>query len=153
MKFLSAVLLLLSFSTAATAQSQMDEQIALVRQSAHTDRKVMIMANVHFTADESDKFWAAWEGYRADMADNGDRRLSLIKDFAGHYENMDDMKARELLTDSFSVKMQGIAIMQSFAKKIATFMPAKKVMRIIQIENKINAAIDMQLASEIPLAK
>lgn len=153
MKFLSAILLLLSFSTAATAQSQMDEQIALVRQSAHTDRKVMIMANVHFTADESDQFWAAWETYRGEMAGNGDRMLALIKDFAAHYENMDDMKARELLTDSFSVKMQDIAIKQGFAKTISAFMPAKKVMRIIQIENKVDAAIDMQLASEIPLAK
>lgn len=154
MKSLSAILLLLlSFSTVATAQSQLDQQIALVRQSAHTDRKVMIMANVHFTADESDQFWPTWETYRADMAGNGDRLLALIKDFADHYDQMTDQKASELLTDSFSIKMQAISIKQGFSQKIAKFMPAKKVMRIIQIENKVDAAIDMQLASEIPLAK
>jgi hypothetical protein len=153
MKFLSALLLLLSFSTAATAQSALDEQIALVRQSAHTDRKVMIMGNVHFTVDEGENFWPAWESYRADMANNGDRRLSIIKDFAANYEQLSDQKASELLTDSFSIHMQGTTIKQGFAQKISAFMPAKKVLRIMQIENKVDAAIDMQLASEIPLAK
>jgi len=153
MKFLSAILLLLSFSTVASAQTQLDEQIALVRQSAHTDRKVMIMSNVHFGADESEQFWATWEQYRGNMASNGDRRLALIQNFASNYENMTDQKASELLADSFSVQMQAVSIKQGFAKQISTFMPDKKVLRIIQIENKVDAAINMQLASEIPLAK
>jgi len=153
MKYLAALLLLLSVSTTANAQTAIDDQIALVRQSAHTDRKVLIMGNVHFTAEESDLFWPAWNEYRATMAANGDRLLALIKDFATNYEAMTDQKASELMTDSFSVSMQDLVIKQQFAKKIKVFMPARKVLRIIQIENKLDAAIDMQLAAEIPLAK
>lgn len=151
MKFLSAFVLLISLSTAASAQSPMDEQIALARQSAHTDRQVLIMGNIHFTSDESAQFWPAWKQYRAAMAANDDRLLALIKDFAGHYEEMGDLKARELLTDSFSIRMQNVVIKQNFAKNIAKFMPAKKVMRVIQIENKLDAAMEMKLAAEIPL--
>ena len=51
MKFLAALVLLLSLSTSASAQTALDEQIALARQSAHTDRKVIIMGNMTFTAD------------------------------------------------------------------------------------------------------
>ena len=87
------------------------------------------------------------------MAANGDRRLALIKDFAEHYEGMTDQKANEIMTDHFSIAMQDVVIKQSFAKNINKFLPAQKVMRVIQIENKLDAAIDMQLASEIPLAK
>ena len=153
MKFLSALILALSFSTVASAQTAMDEQIALARQSAHTDRQVLIMGNVHFTADESAEFWPAWKQYRAAMAANTDRMLALITDFAGHYEEMTDLKANELLVDSFSIKMQDLVIKQQFAKEINKFMPAKKVMRVIQIENKLDAALQMKLASEIPLVK
>ncbi len=153
MKFLSAFLLLMSLSTTASAQSAMDEQIALARQSAHTDRQVLIMGNVHFTADESAKFWPAWKQYRAAMAANTDRMLALIADFAGHYEEMTDLKANELLVDSFSIKMQSLVIKQQFAGDINKFMPTKKVMRVIQIENKLDAALQMKLASEIPLVK
>jgi len=153
MKFLSALILALSFSTVATAQTAMEEQIALARQSAHTDRQVLIMGNVHFTSDESAKFWPAWKQYRAAMAANTDRMLALIGDFAGHYEEMTDLKANELLVDSFSIKMQDLVIKQQFAGDINKFMPTKKVMRVIQIENKLDAALQMKLASEIPLVK
>ena len=153
MKLISALALFLSFSTTAWAQTAMDEQIALARQSAHTDRQVLIMGNMHFTADESAEFWPAWKQYRAAMAANGDRMLALIKNFADHYEEMTDQKADELLTDSFSIKMQDLVIKQQFARDINKFLPATKVMRIIQIENKLDAAIQTNLASEIPLAK
>jgi hypothetical protein len=153
MKFLSAFVLLLTFATAAPAQTAMDEQIALARQSAHTDRKVLIMGNMHFTSDESAEFWPAWKEYRAAVSANGDRMLALIRDFAEHYEEMTDQKASELLTDSFSIKMQNLVIKQKFAKEINKFLPTQKVMRIIQIENKLDAAIQMQMAAEIPLAK
>ena len=131
----------------------MDEQIALARQSAHTDRKIIIMGNMSFTADESAEFWPVWNEYRAAMAANGDRMLALVKNFAENYEKMTDQTASELLADSFSIKMQDIATKQQFAQKIDKFMPTQKVMRIIQIENKLDAAIQLQMASEIPLAK
>src|SRR5210317_1483494 len=107
---IAALLLLLSFSSLASAQTPIDEQIALVRQSAHTDRKVAIMGNVHFTADESRQFWPAWDAYRAAAMANGDRLLALIKDFAANYDEMTDQKATELLTDSFSIRMQDVVI-------------------------------------------
>ncbi len=153
MKFLSAFVLLVSFSTAVSAQTALDDQIALARQSAHTDRQVIIMGNMSFSSDESAEFWPAWKQYRAAVSANSDRTLALIKDFAANYESMTDQKASELMTDSFSIQMQDIVIKQQFAKKIGMFMSAQKVMRVIQIENKLDAAIDLQLASEIPLAK
>jgi len=153
MKFLSVFVLLLSLSTTASAQSALDEQIALARQSAHTDRQVLIMGNMHFTADEGEQFWPAWKQYRAAMAANTDRLLALIKDFAANYETLDDQRARGLLTDSFSIKMQSLVIKQNFAKNIEKFMPATKVLRIIQIENKLDAATSLKMASEIPLAQ
>jgi hypothetical protein len=49
--------------------------------------------------------------------------------------------------------MQNLVIKQKFSQEFSKFMPAAKVMRVIQIENKLDAAIDLQLASEIPLAQ
>ena len=153
MKLFITLLMLLTFSATAPAQTALDEQIALARQSANTDRKLILMGNMTFTADESAQFWPAWNEYRAAVAANDDRTLALIKDFAENYESMSDMKASELLTDHFSISMQDLVIKQDFAKKIDAFMPTQKVMRVIQIENKLDAAINMKLASEIPLTK
>jgi hypothetical protein len=153
MKSIFALLLFVLLSTTASAQTALDEQIALARQSAHTDRQVLIMGNVHFTSNESAEFWPAWKEYRTAIMANGDRTLALIANFAQHYEEMSDMKATEIMTDSFSIQMQKLVIKQKFAMKISKMMPAKKAMRIIQIESKLDAAVQMKLAAEIPLAK
>jgi len=153
MKFLCAFVLLLSLSTTVSAQATLDEQIALTRETAHADRKSILTDNMNFNADENTDFWPAWNEYRAAMAANNDRSLSLIKDFAANYENMTDQKASELMTDHFSIEMQKLVIKQKFSKDISKFMPAQKVMRVIQIENKLDAAIDLQLAAEIPLTR
>jgi hypothetical protein len=153
MKILSALVLLILLSTTASAQTPMDEQIALARQSAHTDRQILILGNMHFSADEGAQFWPAWKQYRAAIASNNDRLLALIKDFAANFEALDDQRARGLLTDSFSIQMQSLVIKQNFAKNIEKFMPATKVLRVIQIENKLDAAMALKLASEIPLAQ
>jgi hypothetical protein len=145
--------MLLSLSTAVCAQTALDEQIALTRQAAHADRKAILMGNMSFTDEEGAEFWPAWNEYRAAVEANNDRSLSLIKDFAANYENMTDQKASELMTDYFSIKMQDLVIKQKFSQDISKFMPAQKVMRVIQIENKLDAAIDLQVAAEIPLTQ
>jgi len=66
---------------------------------------------------------------------------------------MTNEKASELMTDHFSIEMQNVVIKQKFSQEISKFMPAQKAMRVIQIENKLDAAIDLQLASEIPLTQ
>lgn len=153
MKFFAALLLLLSFSAAGAAQTALDEQIALTRQTAHTDRKLILVSNMNFTAEESELFWPKWDEYRAAAQANGDRLLALIKDFAENYNDMTNQKAEQLMADHFSIAMQKVVIQQDFARELDAFMPAQKVMRIIQIESKLDAAIDLQLASEIPLAR
>lgn len=153
MKFLAVLVLLFSISMSATAQTALDEQIALIRQSAQTDRKAILLANMTFTAEESELFWTKWEEYRAAAKANGDRLLALIKDFADNYNDMTNQKAEELMSDHFSIEMQEVVIRQNFAKELKGFMPAQKVMRVMQVENKLNAAIKLQLASEIPLAR
>lgn len=153
MKFLASFALLLMFSTSVNAQSILDQQIELTRKAANTDRQAIIMGNVNFNSEESAQFWPAWKQYRAAISANGDRTLALIKNFADNYEQMSDLKASELLTDGFSIQMQNLVIKQQFAKEIDKFLPTQKVMRIIQIENKLDAAIQMKLAAEIPLTK
>ncbi len=153
MKILSAFALVLMFSTTVSAQTAMDQQIELARQAANIDRQTIIQGNMNFTTGESDLFWPAWKEYRAAMLANGDRMVALIKEFATNYEAMSDIKADELMTDYFSIRMQNLVIKQEFARKLSILLPARKVMRITQIENKLDAAIQMQLAAEIPLTR
>jgi hypothetical protein len=153
MKFLTALVVLLMSSATVFAQTALDQQIELARLADNLDRQALLLDNVQLTTEEGDAFWPAWKEYRMATHSNGNRMVALLKDFAANYENMDNLKADKLMTDYFSIKMQDLVIKQQFAQKINAFLPAKKVMRITQIENKLDAATHMQLAAEIPLVK
>ena len=153
MRQITSFLAILVLSFSALAQTALDQQIELARQDANADRKALVRGNVPLTEEEAHAFWPAWDGYRLATGSNNDRMIRLLKDYAQNYDQMTDLKADELMMDYFSIRMQNLVIRQQFAREINAFMPARKVMRVVQIENKLDAAQQMQLAAEIPLVR
>ena len=153
MRQITSFLAILLFTASAWSQTGLDQQIELARQNADADRQALVRGNVPLTEEEAHAFWPAWDEYRLAMSSNNDRMIRLLQEYAQNYDQMTDLKADELMTDYFSIRMQNMVIRQQFARKIEAFMPARKVMRVVQIENKLDAAQQMRLAAEIPLVK
>lgn len=55
--------------------------------------------------------------------------------------------------DALAIQEAEVALNRSYAGKLATVLPAAKVARYIQIENKIRALVRFELADQIPLVK
>lgn len=145
-------LLCLLLPSLAAAQS-LDDQIALVRKAMDTDRETLITLNVHFTSAESKAFWPLYREYRASMRANGDLRLELIREFAASYETITDEQANNLLNRSMNIHQDRLDTRRQYAGRFAEILPGKKVARIMQMETKLDTAVDMKLAAEIPLVE
>ena len=152
MKRLLLTLCLLTLHAGASAQS-LEDQIALVRQAMNTDREALITLNVHFTSAESQAFWPLYREYRKAMQANGDLRLRLIRDFAASYEGMSDAQADGFLERSLNIQQDRLDTRRQYAERFQAVLPGKKVARIMQMEYKMDTAIDMKLASEIPIVR
>ena len=71
------ILLLLLVSLTAAAQAvTVDDQIAMVRQMAATERQAIVTANMQLTEGESEHFWPLYRQYRAEMITLGDRKIA-----------------------------------------------------------------------------
>jgi len=77
--------------------------------------------------------------------------LALIKDYAEHFDSLDDAKARELTEKAINLETQRIDVLKKYVPQFGKVLSAKRVARFVQIETQINRLIDVQLASEIPL--
>ena len=146
------LLLCLLLPAAAHAQS-LDDQIALVRQAMDTDREALITLNVHFTSAESQAFWPLYREYRRAMKAHGDLRLQLIRDFAASYEGMKDEQATAFLERSLNIQQDRVDTRRQYADRFLEVLPGKKAARVMQMEWKMDTAIDMKLASEIPIVR
>jgi len=72
---------------------------------------------------------------------------------SNNYETMSDEVAKNLLDDSLSIDSDYQKMRQSYFPKICGVLPDKKVARYYQLESKINAVLEYEMAKRIPLVE
>ena len=66
---------------------------------------------------------------------------------------MTNERAKKLMDEYMTIEFSGSKLRQSYVPKFRKVLPEVKVVRYYQIENKIQAALMYELASQIPLIK
>ena len=150
---LAAVLLAAVIAVPAIAQDRPADNGQMVREKLQADKKLAVAQGLALTQAESTAFWPVYNNYQADQGKVLDRLLGVITDYAGTYQNMTDTTARRLLESTIAVYRDRQALMESYLPKFRAVLPERKVARYYQIEQKIRAMLDYQLASEVPLIR
>ena len=127
------------------------EQIEIVRAATAAERKIMVMKEMNLTTEEAEKFWPLYEEYRSEMRIVGDIRVRIITDYAASYSSMTNELAEELLDDYVDYVDQQRSLTKRYIKKFRAILPDRKVARYFQLEHKLDAAVDFELAARIPL--
>ena len=144
---------LIGFVGSAAAQDKAADNMDLVKEKIRTDKKLFIATNMQLTESEAKAFWPVYEAYQADLAKLRDREIKLIEKFAVNYETMSDDAAKSLLEDSLSIDSDHQKLRQSNLSKIRGVLPDKKVARYYQLESKIDAVLEYEMAKRIPLVQ
>ncbi len=144
--------------TPSFAQGSMEtnkEEIELTRATIKLQKKQIVAKNMNLTSDEKDKFWAVYREYQAKMDSVRDRRVKLITDYADTLKNGDltDAKAWEMLDEYLSFETERLTTKKSFVEKFRQVLPSKKATRFFQLETKLEAIINFELAQKIPLVQ
>jgi hypothetical protein len=148
-RLLMLALLLLPLPSMAAEE---DDTRELAREAIHANKKLVVAANMTLNANEKEGFWAVYEDYQKDLGKILERTVALIEDYAVNFENLSDKKATELLNSHLKIEADTIKLKKSYVSKFKKVLPAQKVVRYYQIENKIEAIIDYDLVDKIPLA-
>jgi hypothetical protein len=125
--------------------------IADLRQEAGKDRRTIVKANMLLTESEATIFWPLYDEYRADRDKVADRRLQLIKDFVAKRDGMSQDDAEALMKESLEIDKERISVKQKHMGKMQKSLSSRTVARFFQIDGKLDAAVDMALASRVPL--
>jgi hypothetical protein len=137
----------------ALAQDKPSDNMQIVLEKVHADKKLLVAANMDLTESEAKAFWPVYEKYQNELFLFRAHTARLIKDYAAAYEEMTDEKAKALLDELMRIDALGVKLRQTYLPKFREILPDKKVARYYQIENKIQAALNYELAVEIPLVQ
>ncbi len=140
-------------SEADEAKAQVMADIQLTRVAIGAQRQALITQGMDLTLEEMQGFWPLYREYRLEAATVGDRLVALILTYAENYQNLTDEVADQLLTESMSIEKERASLKAKYLPKFKSVMPARKVARFYQLENKLDIAILAELAQEIPLAR
>jgi hypothetical protein len=127
--------------------------IELARSDLRTQKTFIIAQNIQFTDDEAAEFWPLHSEYNLALNQLLDERLRLLNEYAGLYKTMTDQQATALANKVFGWEEKRTKLKRTWFKKFSKVVPAKKAAQFFQIENQLNAALDLQLAASLPLIK
>lgn len=157
MKLLQIFLLALAAALAAPAAAQ-DEgtsNMEILRQKIKADKKLLVAQNMSLTDEEAKLFWPVYDAYQKDLQKINQRISKAIAAYADAYNKgpVTSDTAKKLLNEALAIEEAEVNLKQSYLPKLDKALPAWKVARYIQIENKIRALVRYELAANIPLVQ
>jgi hypothetical protein len=150
-----AAVITMCFVSPAVAQSKPADNMEILRDKLKADKKLLVAANMELTESEAKAFWPVYEEYQKDLTAIHKRIGKLIDSYAADYraKSLTDEKAQKLIDELVAIEQADGALQASYVPELSKVLPAKKVARYLQIENKIRAALKYELASNIPVVE
>jgi hypothetical protein len=137
---------------AVKAQSTHDEQQQLIAQ-IQTDKHAIVLRTLALDDAQVQAFTPIYDKYQFERKQLFDRAAALLDLYASNYESMTDDAAKKILKDWFSLQGDEVALTRKYAKQFEKVLPPAKVVRFVQIENKLDTLLKLKAVANIPLAR
>jgi len=135
------------------AQANATDDVQLLISQIQTDKRAIVLSTLGLTDPQVAAFTPIYDDYQNEMKGVMQRGSDVINKFAANYGSMTDDAAKDIMKDFFKVRDERNGLVKKYAKKMQSKLPATKVLQWVQVENKLNALLDVQAAASIPIAR
>ena len=130
-----------------------DETAELKKEIMFDQKKLIVMQNMDFSDNEKKFFWPLYESLQNELFQINQQAAKLIVAYAAAYQTLTDVQAAKIVAEYFDIQDSRTAVLKRYMQKLSKGLPAKKVFRYLQVENKLEAISRYELAKGIPLAQ
>ena len=142
---------LVGLAAAATAQTVKDT-LEVTRQAIESQRRVLVSGAVPLTDPEADAFWPLYDAYEKERRPLDERANKLVADFLAGAATLTDAQAKAMLDEALKVDEGRLRVRREYMDRMAKAIPARKVARFYQIDNKLDSVVRADIAKQVPLA-
>ena len=140
-------------TTSPQPEEDLTSDLALTRASIQLRRQAIVTSVMDLSPKEAEAFWPLYREYRVEMAKVGDRVSNLLVQYTNQYDNLTDAQAKDIMKEWLSVEKAKTGVKSKYVSRFEKILPARKVMRFFQADNKLDAMLNAQLAQIVPLAR
>jgi len=136
----------------AAAQENPPSQKQLDLAALRAQRKAIIGANMKLTPKEAKAFWPLYNQYENAMDKVDKRHAQEIKEYAKNYQNLCNYQANQQHDEVMQIAEDRLDVQKQFVPKFRAALPGITVTRFFQVDNKLHALVQCQIAQLVPLA-
>ena len=102
------------------------------------------------SASERDVFWPVYDAYQREWTNLNNEREALLKEYIKNANTIDDVKAKEVMAKSFAMQERQLAMLKKYAAELEKKLPAKLVVKFVQVELQMQRLMDLQASVQLP---
>lgn len=134
-------------------KAYIDAGIEAKRADLRNNRREIIRALTDFTDAQEKAFWPVYDNHEKQMIKVNDFRYATLKEYAVNFSKLSDEQGLQLAAKTLEFQQKRLAERMRYMEDLKKILPGIMVARLIQLENRTDALIDMELASQVPLAE
>jgi hypothetical protein len=148
-------MMMLGLTPLSFAQDKPADNMQILRDKIKADKKLVVATNMELTESEAKGFWPIYGEYQKDLQKINQRIANLLESYASDFrgKSLTDEKAKKLINEAVAIEQAEANLKSTYAPKLSKVLPVKKVVRYLQIENKIRAVVKYELATGVPLVQ
>ena len=113
--------------------------------------KASVEKLMNLTPDEAKKFWPLYDQYEAEMEKIDARHLRELQNFG--YANLNEKDAGNKLDEVIAIQQARLDTEKRFIPKFRAVLSKVQVTRFFQIDSKLRAMLQCDVARMVPLVK
>jgi len=150
---LFAVLAFASVTVFAQSQAAPVNDMQALRDGVKTDKKALVAKTLDLTPAEAKKFWPIYDTYQRALDASNRQVARAVESLIGFDRPMSDAFGKQLAAELIVADENEIKARRKMQNQLMRALPPKKAARYLQLESKIRAFQDYDLAVAIPLIK
>jgi Spy/CpxP family protein refolding chaperone len=156
-KLISAVLFVAATTACPLAAAQ-DTAAAMadlqaMQQAARKDKRALVNEKLQLTPAEAKNFWPVYENLQRELTRLNRERNVALETLANRDRPPSDAYAKQIVNDLMTTEEQEIKALRKAANASMKALPPRKAARYLQLENKLRAVQDYEIAVAFPLVQ
>jgi len=153
MKRTSIVLIGIFILVSASLSSAAELKFEISPEEIKKDKRAIVEKTLELTGHEEGSFWPLYDEYQKELERVNEKLGTLITEYVSEYKTLTDDRAGMIMKQYLDIDDERLALRRAYIKKFSRILPARKVARYFQLENKLESVIRFDNALRIPLVR
>jgi hypothetical protein len=116
------------------------------------DKRAIMLDTLALTPEQLAEFTPIYDEYQAEMKTRYTTGTNLMNRlFVADYGGMTDEESKAIQKEFFKLRHDRLDLLEKYSRKLDRKLPETKVVQFVQVENKIQALLDVAAAAAIAI--